>query len=274
MTVLNRVLGKVFDLLLAPLAGVPALVGLAVISLLVAVGMLLVYRATSNQPRLAEAKRLMQAALFEIRLFNDDLHTILQAQGNMLRHNLTYLRVSLVPMVVMIVPLILVMSQLQSYYEYKGIAPGTTFLLRLEVAPETPAARPDVRLRLPAGLRAETGDVWIPARSQVYWRLRAEKPGSYQIVVEQGSEQLIKTVQIGSGFARLSPVRQQASLGGAFLYPSESPLPASSLIRSIRVGYDTQAVSVFGWQLPWIVVFFILAMGFAFLLRGRFRVTF
>jgi hypothetical protein len=274
MTTINRALGNLFDFLLAPLARLPALAGLAVISLIVAVGMLLVYRATSNQPHLAEAKRRMQAALFEIRLFNDDLGTILRAQGDILRHNLTYLRLSLVPMLVMLVPLVLVMSQLQSYYEYRSLAPGAVFVLGLEVSPQTPPTRPEVQLRLPLGLHAETGDVWIPARSQLSWRLRADQPGHFQIVVQQGSEAMVKTVQVGSGFVRLSPVRQRANWVGVLLYPSEPPLPGSSLIRSIRVSYDTQDIAVFGRQLPWLVVFFFLVMAFAFLLRGRFRVTF
>ena len=61
---------------------------------------------TSDQrahPR-RQARRL-HAALFEIRLFNDDLSAIFRAQAEMLRHNLTYLRLSLVPMIWMFVPL-------------------------------------------------------------------------------------------------------------------------------------------------------------------------
>jgi len=69
----------------APLVGAPmaALVilceALAVVSLISAIGMLLVVRATSDQARVAAVKRALQACVFEIRLFNDDARAMLRA---------------------------------------------------------------------------------------------------------------------------------------------------------------------------------------------------
>ena len=54
-------------------------------------------------------KRQIHACLFEIRLFNDDLPAILRSQMEILRHNLNYLRLSAVPMLWMIVPLVIVL---------------------------------------------------------------------------------------------------------------------------------------------------------------------
>ena len=65
------------------------------------------FRATSNQDAIAAVKRKIQAGIFEIRLFNDDLRAMFRAQVDILRHNLTYIRLSLAPMVWMIVPLVL-----------------------------------------------------------------------------------------------------------------------------------------------------------------------
>ena len=121
MSLLNSVLDSVFDVLLRPLASLPALASLALVSLVTAIVMLLVVRGTSNQRALDDVKRQIHAALFEIRLFNDDLRAIFRAQGDMLRHNATYLRLSLVPMLWMIVPLALVMAQLQFHYGYQGL---------------------------------------------------------------------------------------------------------------------------------------------------------
>ena len=53
MATLNQILRTVFDLVLAPFAGLPALVGLVLVSLVTAVGMLLVFKVTSNQEKLA-----------------------------------------------------------------------------------------------------------------------------------------------------------------------------------------------------------------------------
>ena len=98
MSAVNAALRPVFDLLLAPFAAWPPIVSLVVVSLLVSVLMLVVFKKTSNQAALAVVKRKIHAGIFEIRLFNDDLRAILRAQNEILRHNLTYLRLSLWPM--------------------------------------------------------------------------------------------------------------------------------------------------------------------------------
>ena len=99
MSYVNAVLRPVFDLLLAPFAGMPPIVSLVIVSLVTAVFMLIVFKRTSNQAALAEVKRRIHAGLFEIRLFNDDLRAIFRAMGSILLHNLNYLRYSLVTLI-------------------------------------------------------------------------------------------------------------------------------------------------------------------------------
>ena len=57
MSLLNAFLAVVFDLLLAPFRQLPPIVGLAVVSLLTAIAMLLIFKRTSNQTRLTAVKR-------------------------------------------------------------------------------------------------------------------------------------------------------------------------------------------------------------------------
>ena len=56
------------------------------------------------------------------------------------------------------------------------------------------------------------------------------------------------------------------------LYPAEAALPAESPIRSINVRYADAEVSVLGWPLHWMIVYFVLAIVFAFALRNVFKV--
>ncbi|UCF66078.1 MAG: hypothetical protein JSV80_09735, partial [Acidobacteriota bacterium] len=124
MSWLNATLRIVFDTLLYPFRGWPAIVGLLIVSLLAAIGMLIAFKKTSNQPALAAVKRKIHACLFEIRLFNDDMGAILSALLRLLRHNLTYLRLSVTPMLWIIVPFVLIVAQLQFIYGYHGLRPG------------------------------------------------------------------------------------------------------------------------------------------------------
>ena len=134
MNFVNGALRPLFDALLLPFRALPPIVGLLVVSLVAAIGMLLVYKRTSNQDRLEAVKRQIHACLFEIRLFKDDVPAILRAQTEILRHNAKYLALSLVPMLWMIVPLTLVIAQLQFHYGYRGLRPGEDFIVKARLS--------------------------------------------------------------------------------------------------------------------------------------------
>jgi hypothetical protein len=80
MSIVNAALARVTDILLLPFSGWHPLAGLSVVSLATAVVMLVIFRRTSNQQKLAAVKRSIHAGVFEIRLYNDDFFAILRAQ--------------------------------------------------------------------------------------------------------------------------------------------------------------------------------------------------
>ncbi len=274
MSTVNAALRLVFDLLLAPFAAWPPIVSLVLVSLLASILMLVVFKHTSDQAALAAVKRRIHAGLFEIRLFNDDLRAILRAQNEILRHNLTYLRLSLWPMVFLLPPLVLVIAQLQFHYGYEGLRPGHPALLEVDLAPGTGGgARPKVALDLPAGLRAETEEVWIKAESQLLWRLVAEREGDYVLGLQVDGVHLAKTVRVTPLTVRLSPVRVDPGFLSQLLYPAEPPLPSGSPVRAVHLSYPGREVSVLGHGMHWMIPFFALSIAFAFALRGLFKVT-
>jgi hypothetical protein len=274
MSAVNAALRPAFDLLLAPFAAGPPIVSLVLVSLLVSVLMLVVFKRTSDQAALAAVKRKIHAGLFEIRLFNDDLRAILRAQGEILRHNLTYLRLSLWPMVFLLPPLVLVIAQLQFHYGYEGLRPGQKTLLEVDLDPVAAGAtRPQATLEVPAGLRAETEAAWIPAESQLFWRLVAEREGDYEIGLDVAGAHVTKTVRVTPRTVRLSPVRVDSGFLSQLLYPAEPPLPADSPVRAVHLSYPGREVSVLGYRMHWMIPFFVLSIVFAFALRGLFKVT-
>jgi uncharacterized membrane protein (DUF106 family) len=270
MSVLNAALAKATDVVLAPFSGLPPIVGLTVVSLATAAAMLVVFKRTSNQARLADVKRSIHAALFEIRLFNDDLRAIMRAQLEILRHNATYLRLSLVPMLWVIVPLVLLIAQLQFHYGYAPLQPGDRVLLKVQLRQGSGDA---VSLEAPPQVRLDTPAVWFPASKEVVWRLLAVEPGHYDLRVKMGTESHVKQVHVAGGVVRRSPVRPEDSLMNQVLYPSEPPLPDDASVAAITVAYEEQDVSIFGWDLNWMVVYFALSLIFAFALRRPFGVT-
>jgi uncharacterized membrane protein (DUF106 family) len=280
MALVNAGLVSLFDLLLAPFRSLPALAGLAVVSLATAIVMLVVFRRTSNQAKLAAVKRSIHAGLFEIRLFNDDLRAVLRAQMEILRHNATYLRLSMVPMLWVIVPLVLVVAQLQFHYGYAPIRPGQQVLVKaaLRDGMAVPSGSHDkggelASLEAPAPIRVETPAVYLPAAREIVWRIAPEADGDYELRVHVDGETVTKTLVVADGVARRSPIRPAASFTDQLLYPSEPPLPPGSALSSLTVAYQDGNVDVFGWQVHWMIVYFALSIGFAFALRKPFGVV-
>ncbi len=270
MWFVNRPLRWVFDLVVLPFRGMPPIVGLTVISALVSVLMLIGFRAVSDQEALEEVKRRIYGGVYEIRLYKDDLRTIFAAQLGVLRETGTYFRLSMVPMLWMMVPIVIIVSQLQFQYGYESLEPGQTALLRVELTEEAAEGvagtdGADVSLEVPDGVRLETPLVWIPSLREAGWRIAAESPGEYELVVRIGEETLTKSVRVSGTTVLRSPVRP-SSLLDQLIYPAEEPLPRGSNAQVIRLGYTDAEINLFGWHTHWIIAFFILTMVFAFAL--------
>jgi hypothetical protein len=191
-------------------------------------------------------------------MYSDDLPAILRAQGEILRHNLRYLGLSVVPMLWMIVPLLLVIAQLQFHYGYRGLRPGEDFIVKARLK-EDARSRPAARLETPPGLEVATPAVWIPTERELKLRL--------------GDQEYAKTAQVSKEVRRRSPERLEPGFWNELLYPAEPPLPKESPVASITVAYPEADVSVFGWHVNWLVAFFVLSVAIAFALRRRMGVT-
>jgi uncharacterized membrane protein (DUF106 family) len=289
VSLLNALLARTFDLLLLPFRQFSPVVGLVVVSLATAILMLLIFKRTSNQTKLAAVKRQIHAAIFEIRLFNDDLRAIFRAQREILRHNLTYLRLSVVPMLWMIVPLLLVIAQLQFHYGYAGLSVGHPVLLKaqlrdgisLSASSESADAAPaslsnsgiPAVLEAPGEIEVLTPAVWFPGTREVIWRIAARAPGQFELQLRVGRETFTKSVDVSDQVLRRSTARLEPAFVNQLLYPAEAPLPGNAALTSISVAYPERDIPVFGWELHWMIVYFALSMIFAFALRRRFKVT-
>jgi len=282
MQVVNTVLRALVDVAQTPFKGLPPLVGIVVWSAITAVGMLLVFKRTSNQEALAEVKQRIHASLFEIRLFNDDLGAILRAQMEILRHNATYLKLSVKPMLWMIVPLVLLIAQLQYHYGYSPLKPGDEVVVKAAVdddwvSANAPAGRPDLELEVPDGLSLQTPGVWSAALGEMAWRLKAEAWGDYQLTLTVDGERVTKRARVSQDLVLLSPVRPSTGFVDQLTWPAEPPLPAESPFCAVELDYAPADIGLLGWhwqsEYAWMALYFLLSIVFAFALRKPFGVT-
>jgi hypothetical protein len=272
VTVLNRALTWLFEAVMGPLDRLPPMAGLTLLSLATAVAVLLAFKWTADQRALVASKRAMQAALFEMRLFNDDLAALLRAQREVLRHTLTYLRLSLAPTLWLLVPLLALMLHMEFRFGYTGLTAGETALIKVHLAnPST--GQGDASLEAAEGVTVETPAVVLPSEHEIVWRIRPRTAGSSQLRVHLGGTMLTKTVVVSDAVTRRSPVRPAGGFLNQLLYPSEVPLPGRSGLTAITIAYPERPFSVAGWNIGWSGVYLVLTFVFVLALRRPFGVA-
>ena len=272
MASLNAALTWLFDLAVAPAIRVAPLATLLLVSVATGVVMLWVVGRTSNQPGIAAAKRGIQAGLFEIRLFNDNLGAVIRALGRVMAHNLRYLGYSLVPLAWVAVPLVLLVAQLQAFYGYDGLPVGVPTLVTLRLRGLRADAAAGATLVTPDAIRVDTPAVVLQGSGELVWRLTPRAPGDHTLTARVGGTELTKALHVSSGVARRSPMRGSA-LVDLLLYPSEPPLPADGPVAEIVLPYSEPGLNLFGWRVHWLIVYVATSMAAAFALARRFGVT-
>jgi hypothetical protein len=279
MSIVNGTLRAAFDAALFPFRGLHPLVGLAVLSIPISAVMLLVFKKTSNQKRMAAIKSQIHAGLFEIRLFNDDLRAIFKAQGEILAQNFRYLGHTLVPLVFLAILFVPMLGQLQFNYGYRGLEPGDRTLVTVKLREgwadggvAARSGRPELALVAPAGLAVETPGVWIPSLNEMTWRVAAEEWGDYELAVTAGEASYTKSLRVSGDVSRRSLARVAPGFVGELLNPAEPPLPKESPLASIRVSYPESGPMFLDLSV-WIWVFFGLTIVVALALRKPLGVT-
>jgi hypothetical protein len=273
MEVINSLARVIAGQIVRPVAGLPAVVGLAGASAVLALVLLVVFRATSDQGRLARAKRRVQAGLFELRLFREDPMTILSVQRDLLAAQGEYLRSSIFPLLVASPILAAAAGHVQAYFGFAPLVPGQPIVVSAILASTSaPSRRPAIELRVPDGLQAGPA-VWSPGLRRLTWVVRAARPGAFVLRFAQDGREDEKRLVVGPGVRARSPVRAHPGLFTQVLYPAEPPLPANGSIARIEVDYRDASVDVFRWRMHWAVVFVALIVASIIVLRRPLKVV-
>ncbi len=271
LTTFNSVTSAIFGPVLGWFGSASALVDILLWSILGGIVALLVYKWISNQAGIEKAKNDIKVHLLEIRLFQDDLLGVVIATGKILGKNALYIGHNILPMIVMFVPMMTILFQLEAHYALDPMVPGSTQVLTMELDSEfTDVHASDVRLELPAGLSLTAPAV--PGAGEIAWRLKVDEPGDHVLKIHVGDEVIEKGLAAG-GESRKVPFMRTKSWEG-YLYPGEAALAADSPVKEIRLQYPDRPIP----GLPdgeggILISFFLLSIGAGLALKGVFGVT-
>jgi uncharacterized membrane protein (DUF106 family) len=263
-----------FDVILAPFARMHPAVGLLVISIVTGIVMLLIFGKTSNQKRITETKDKLKAYIMEMWIFRDSTRVMFGALGNVIRHNLQYLRHSLRPLVFILIPVLLIMVQLGIRYGSEPLMPGESTILTVKLDGDVAPTDTELELEAPFAVRITSPPLRVDSMNEISWRIQGLSPGTHELTLRAPGERLTKTVVVAGlpGTPKVGGLRALAGTWSAFLYPSEPPIPRDSIVRGIELGYRTREIPLLGIGLHWILIFFVVSVAAGFALKGVFGI--
>jgi uncharacterized membrane protein (DUF106 family) len=273
MWIFNSAFGKIFDVLFLPFRSMSPWIGMILISFLTGLLMLFVFKWTSNQTGIQKVKNRIKAHLLELRLFKDSLAQSLRSQGNILRCNLKYISYSAKPMLVMIIPLILILIQLNFWFGYESLTPHDSAILRITLTQNLNPLDTQIMIQPSSGLELETPPLRIEESREINWRFKAIQPGVQEFQVTIGGETVTKKVSVAQKpLSKISPLKTNKKFLDQVMYPAESPIRSHIPVQSIEIQYPGKSMNLFGWKIHWIIVYFALSIIFGFAFKGVFKV--
>jgi hypothetical protein len=245
--------------------GARALTILIAVSAVCGAGAFFAFRRWSDRAAIRRSINLLLARLLEFRLFMDEPRLILRAQGALLVENFRLLRLVLKPVLLLAVPMLIVLSQLEACFEYAPLALGEPALVNVQL--NGWSGLPDPPLKAPPGIRFEAGPVRVVAERQISWRLRPVHAAAGDLQLAWNGRVLTKSIVSGAGVHYLSQ-RRVHSIWSFLLHPTETLLPATD-VDWIEVRYPH--ASIFGMN--WLVWFLLSSTAGALLCAAGLKFT-
>ena len=264
---IHRALTPLFDLLCWPFLGLPPIWAMAFVSLISGVAMVWIFGKVSDQGTIKVLRDQIRGNLIGVRLFQSDIGVVLKLQGRIFGDTFRYMKLALVPLVVLLVPVLLIMTQLNLRFAVRPLAPGEATVVKAvvrdaEVLAETASLEAD------AGVTIETPAVRMRTAGEVAWRVRAATPGDHRLVVRIGGESVETHLVAGTRWGAVSQLRTGRGAIDLLLFSGDRPIDGSHVIEAVEVGYPGLDIRVFGWTVDWLVAFFVLSMAFGYAFKG------
>jgi uncharacterized membrane protein (DUF106 family) len=272
MNALGGALTRLFGLLLGPFENGQAFAGIIVVSLVTGAVMMLLFKVTSNQQGMKAVKAKIAAYFLEMRLYKDDFAAVMASQRRVLAANLGYMKLALLPAVVLMIPVVLIMVQLNLRYAERGLAPGETAMVKVTVAEGADVIAQGLTLVPSDGVEKASPAVRIPSLGEIDWKIRLTRPGVHEMKLTSGSGEITLPVYGGSAIKPMYSTFRKASFWDGLLNPGSPAVPKAMQIESVKIAYAPRAFNFGLFSLSWLWTFLIVSMAFGLVLKFVFGV--
>ena len=245
------------ELLLAPLMVLPGWLSNTIISAVAGVILLIIFKYTSNQRAIGRVRDAIKADMLALKLFKDSMAVTFEAQGRAFKGASLLLVHAIRPMAVMILPVVLLLSQMGLWYQYRPLACGEEAVVSMELKGDIEGPWPDVTLELGGGGEVTTGPVRVFSKGEIYWKIKAGQEGYHALIFGVDGQQFEKELAVGDEFMRVSVERPGQQWGHILLNPWEKPFGGDCVVQSIGINYPDRMSRTSGTD--WRMIYFFIA---------------
>ncbi len=259
ITWINIPVNALSRFLLAPVGLVPGWLSNTIISALVGVVLLIVFKYISNQNAIGHARDDVKANLLALKLFKDNISVTFQAQLSLFMGAMRLLLYAIRPMLVMILPVSLLLGQLGLWYQHRPLQIGEEATVTMKLNGRVNSPWPEVTMNPMPAAKILANKIRILSKRELYWKIKARKAGYHRIVFQVDGKHLEKELVIGKGLMRVSTRRPGWSFEDILVHPWEKPFGPDTVVQSISIQYPERSSWTSGTD-TWLIYFFISSL--------------
>ncbi len=253
MNLVNSISTKLFDLMMVVLEPLGLEIAIVIVSGVAGVLGLVLFKYISSQKRIADTKDKIKGHMIEIRIYQDDLTVVGAAVGKILLRNFQYLGLNFLPILPLLPPFVLLISQFAVRYGFEPLPEGEDFTLVVELEEGGTRRAEDLVVEGPDWLTAENHTVVrTPGEGRAFITVHDAPAGvwEFRFGFTGGEIDVVKPVAIGD--PEDAPRRMQPDRVGdfwnAWLWPAEPTIAAETSLEKISIagGYPMRSY----WWMP------------------------
>jgi len=254
--IIGSVLTLVLDTILIPFRYLPSIWGLLFISLLAGLGMISIFRLTSNQEKISHLRKKMLGEIFGILLHASSPVIVMRFAGRLIRSNTLYLLYIMKPLLVIAIPFMLIWGQLDARYGTDTVDWNTPVTVTVKYENSLPE-RDDINV-IGSGIEIIPPVVMVDTLKQISFRIVFEEE-MIAILNINGTESTVGATGLWNGAIILRGFDGSNSLKRLFCPWICLPMLEDAGPVSGWYSFQTARYSILGGHWSWIAVFLVFS---------------
>jgi len=248
-------LNPALDFLFGWLLNLGSFWALLILSFIISVVIVVIYKYTTNQQMMKQLKEEMKECQKQAKELKQHPEKALEAQKKAMQCNMKYMSHSMKSTLITFLPIIIIFGWMNAHLAFEPIMPGQQFSMLVNLEKGSAGV---VDASVPDGILLVGNKTAEIANNQALFAMKAEKEGSYLIEFDADNQTYTKELLV---------TKERAYSPQVQLYKNQPP------VKSIAIGYTPVKVIKLGFlNLSWLWSYIIFSIVFSMVLRKIMKV--